>query len=63
MRLEARKYLTDIQAATERIARFIEGKRFRALPRIRPKWLRSSRITPSKRAGQTGVVRYTHERR
>jgi uncharacterized protein with HEPN domain len=28
MRLEARKYLTDIQAATERIARFTEGKRF-----------------------------------
>ena len=28
MRLEARKYLADIQAATERIARFTEGKRF-----------------------------------
>jgi hypothetical protein len=28
MRLEARKYLTDIQAATERIARFTQGKRF-----------------------------------
>lgn len=28
MRLEARKYLTDIQAATERIARFTRGKRF-----------------------------------
>jgi len=28
MRLEARKYLTDIQAATERIARFTGGKRF-----------------------------------
>jgi uncharacterized protein with HEPN domain len=28
MRLEARKYLTDIHAATERIARFTEGKGF-----------------------------------
>jgi uncharacterized protein with HEPN domain len=28
MRLEARKYLTDIQAACERIARFTKGKRF-----------------------------------
>ena len=28
MRLEARKYLTDIQIASERIARFTEGKRF-----------------------------------
>ena len=28
MRLEARKYLTDIQAAAERIARFTGGKRF-----------------------------------
>jgi len=28
MRLEARKYLTDIQAAAERIARFTRGKRF-----------------------------------
>jgi uncharacterized protein with HEPN domain len=28
MRLEARKYLTDIQTAAERIARFTEGKRF-----------------------------------
>lgn len=28
MRLEARKYLSDIQAAAERVARFTEGKRF-----------------------------------
>jgi uncharacterized protein with HEPN domain len=28
MRLEARKYLADIQAACERIARFTEGRRF-----------------------------------
>ena len=28
MRLEARKYLTDIEAATERIARFTQGRRF-----------------------------------
>jgi uncharacterized protein with HEPN domain len=28
MRLEARKYLADIQAAAERIARFTQGKRF-----------------------------------
>jgi uncharacterized protein with HEPN domain len=28
MRLEARKYLTDIEAASERIARFTDGRRF-----------------------------------
>jgi uncharacterized protein with HEPN domain len=28
MRLEARKYLTDVQTAAERIARFTGGKRF-----------------------------------
>jgi len=28
MRLEARKYLTDIQTAAERIARFTEGRNF-----------------------------------
>ena len=28
MRLEARKYLADIEAAAERIARFTQGKRF-----------------------------------
>lgn len=28
MRLEARKYLSDIQTACERIARFTQGKRF-----------------------------------
>ena len=28
MRLEARKYLTDIEAAAERIARFTQGKQF-----------------------------------
>jgi uncharacterized protein with HEPN domain len=28
MRLEARKYLTDIEAAAERVARFTEGKGF-----------------------------------